>query len=237
VAKEKYKSMVTRSRIRRWLAAIPSTDFVAALTAVAAVITIGASIVGGNVRPEVMVYLSKSVWAAGIAGIILFVVIWFKTALEYKRRTFDPSAITQFQKAFDELEQQEIRAGAAKVCDDFLRSSQTMPHVEVDTWGQLPETGRHHVERILDYFTDLGFYLNGDQFSDEVVHHHLFFWIRGWYSVLKPYIEFYQRTEPVAYRNIDILYGRVAEIEKQSGGTKLLLETAQEKLEFLSNEL
>ena len=235
--KDKFKILVSDSRFRRWLSAIPSADFVAALTAVAAVITIGASVVGGNVKAEAMVYLSKSLWAAGFAGVILIFVIWFKTALEYRRRTYDPSAITQFQKAFDELEQQEIRAGAAKACDDFLRSGQTMPHVETDRWGQLPEAGRHHVERLLDYFTDLGFYLNGDHFSDEVVHHHLFFWIRGWYSVLKPYIEFYQRTEPAAYRHIDMLYGRVAEIEKQSGATKLLLETTQEKLEFLSNEL
>jgi len=39
---------------------------------------------------------------------------------------------------------------------------------------------------------DMGFYLNGDVFSEEMAHHNFFHWIRGWYSVLKSYIEVYQ---------------------------------------------
>ena len=232
-----YQSQVTRSRRRRWLAAIPSTDFVAAVTAVAAVITIGASIVGGTVKPETMFYLRWSVVGASVAAMLLGLVICFKTALEYKRRTYDPSLIIQFQRAFDNLEQKQIRANAAKACDEFLRSGSTMDHIEADRWGQLPQTARNAVEPVLDFFTDLGFYLYGDHFSDEVVHHHFFYWIQGWYSVLKPYIEYYQRSTPTAYPTIILLHGRTAEIERKSGGQSLLLTSIEEKLAFLQSEL
>jgi|SRR5581483_2414060 len=232
-----YHAQVTWSRFRRWLAAIPSTDFVAAVTAVAAVITIGASIVGGSVKPETLVYLYWSLLGAGIAAILLGLVIYFKTALEYKRRTYEPTVIIQFQQAFDDLEQKKIRANAAKACDEFLRSGSTMEHVETERWKTLPQAAKHAVEPVLDFFSDLGFYLYGDHFSDEVVHHHLFYWIRGWYSVLKPFIQHYQSTEPAAYSTIPLLHGRTAEIEKSSGGRSLLLTSLEEKLEFLRSEL
>jgi len=85
---------------------------------------------------------------------------------------------------------------------------------------------------------DLGFYLQGDQFSDEVAHHHFFHSIRGWYSNLESHIEYYRnvRNEKAAYENIQPLYDRVSRIEKGYDKPKLWLDTDQEKREFLNEE-
>jgi hypothetical protein len=95
----------------------------------------------------------------------------------------------------------------------------------------------------LDFFEDLGYYLNGDVFSDELTHHNFFHWIRGWYSVLKTYIEFYQEEkegedEKTTYCWIESLYQRTAEIEKE--GTqkpKLWLTKLEDMQDFLESEM
>ena len=83
------------------------------------------------------------------------------------------------------------------------------------------------VEPVLDFFEDLGFYLRGDQFSDEVAHHHFFHSIRGWYSNLESYVEYYRnvRNENAAYENIKPLHERLSRIEKGYDKPKLWLDT------------
>jgi hypothetical protein len=168
--------------------------------------------------------------AIGI-GAVLVLLLVVKTRLEYRRRTYDPTLIFEFQKTFDSLEDE--RCQAARVCMAFLDAPQ-----DSRNWRAVPKKKQEKVEPVLDFLEDLGFYLCGDQLSDEVTHHHFFHWIRGWYSNLESYIEYYRnvRHEAAAYENIKSLHHRVSRIEKLYDKPRLWLQTDQEKREFLNEE-
>ena len=179
-------------------------------------------------------------WLAMKAGLViallLVVILVVKTRLEYRRRTYDPTVILVFQKQFDEMDEDNIRKDAANVCGRYLELPDTDD--EKYRWLKIEDDDRDKLEPVLDFFEDLGFYLAGDQFSDEVTHHHFFPWIRGYYSILKPYIDYYRdkENEKATYVFIEQLYERVCEIEKTFPTVKLLLDTKIEKLEFLRDE-
>jgi len=219
---------------------IPIGDVIAALAALATVLTIGASMVGGN---EHSCLLMAFFWVFLFIGFgcLCFLVrmIVSKTKTECKRRTFDPASIAFLQTAFDQLETTRKRNCAAELCLEFLK----MEGEEKDRWKRIPKNKREEVEPVLDFLEDVGYYLNGDVISDELAHHNFFHWIRGWYSVLKNYIELYQEEkegedETTTYCWIESLYQRTAEIEKE--GTrkpKLWLTKSTDKQEFLESEL
>lgn len=231
----RYERAVWYSKFKRLLAAVPIADLLATFVALAAIVTIGASIVGGNVNAGTMRYL----WICGVvASVLLPVLIALlasKTWLEYQRRKFDPTLVWTFQKEFDGLA--DKRKEAAEVCFDFLRSDGRECN-ETNQWAAIGVGERLKVEPVLDCFEDVGFYLSGDQFSDEVTHHNFFHWIRGWYSVLRPYIEYYQtiKGERGAYIHVESLYRRTSVIERQYMKPKLLLTTDEDKLDFLREE-
>jgi hypothetical protein len=227
--------LVRFSKFKRLLAAVPIADLLATVVAVAAVITIGASIVGGSIKPETLLYLKFSETVAWILLVVFAVILASKTWLEYQRRVYDPSMIWTFQKEFDALE--DKRKEAAIVCLEFLRSNST-ERDETKRWAETDLTERIKVEPILDCFEDVGFYLAGDQFSDMVAHHNFFHWIRGWYCILAPYIEYYQITkgERSAYIHIEKLFWRTAEIERRCSPPQLLLTNNAQKIEFLREE-
>jgi hypothetical protein len=232
------KAIVEATRKSRRVSSRPIGDVIAALAALATVATVGASIVGGNAS-GLMGYFIGALVLAALCLVFLVRMVKVKTDTEYKRRTFDPVSIAFLQTAFDQLENDDKRDRAAKVCLKFLKTEGE----EKDRWKQIPKTEREEVEPVLDFFEDVGYYLNGDVFSDEIAHHNFFHWIRGWYSVLKSYIEFYQEEkdgedEKTTYCWIESLYQRTAEIEKE--GTqkpKLWLTNLKDKQDFLESEM
>jgi hypothetical protein len=223
-----------RVGLKRGFTSFPVLELIYALLAITAVATIAAILIGGrNMTPESTQFaLSVLHWAVFI-GIVLFLLIVVKTWLEYRRRTYDPTLIFQFQKEFDLLEEKCIRADGAKVCISFLERSE-----DSRQWKTVPRPEQEKLEPVLDFFEDLGFYLNGDQLSDEVAHHHFFHVLRGWYSNLELYIKYYRedRKQEAAYENIEPLYERVARIEKKYQRPILWLNSDKEKLEFLKEE-
>jgi hypothetical protein len=233
------KAVVDAARRRRWLSSLPIGDVIAALAALATVATVGASIVGGNAKDNLMIYFAVSLVVAFFCLPVFCTMVWVKTNTECKRRKFDPTSTAFLQSAFDQLETDGKRNRAAEVCLKFLK----MEGEEKDRWNRIPKSEREEVEPVLDFFEDAGYHLNGDVFSDELAHHNFFHWIRGWYSVLKGYIEFYQderdgEDEKTTYCWIESLYQRTAEIEKE--GTqkpKLWLTKLKDKQEFLESEL
>jgi hypothetical protein len=232
-----YKRVVYLAKVRRSLGSVPIGDTFTALAVIAAILTIGASIVGGNPDKKVLAdYLWASVIGASIVAAFLIAMIVAKTILEYKRRKFDSSLITGFQRQFDKLWDDGIRDKAARSCLMFLNVKSEKP--ERERWAKVNMAERQQIEDVLDFFEDLGFYLNGDEFSDKVVHHHFHHWIRGWFSVLETYIDYYQniRKEKSAYIWIAPLYHRVTEIEKCEAQPKLKLESVDAKIEFLREE-
>jgi len=232
----KYKIVVWFSRLRRVLASIPIADLLAFFVALAAILTIGASIVGGNVKPETLPFWEKSKSIAKVFAWVLGPVLLCKTWLEYNRRKYDPALIFQLQEDFEELDPK--REEAATVCIAFLQRAGEENEKEKERWKLVNPREREKVEPVLDFFEDVGFYLKGDQFSDEVVHHNCHHWIRGWYSVLKGYIECVHdvQKEKAAYVWIEPLFGRMSEIEKHYPDPQLLLTETKDKIEFLLSE-
>ncbi len=230
----KYKLVVWLSKGRRVLASIPIADLLAFAVSVAAILTIGASIVGGNVKPETLPFWTASKSVAKWFAIILIPILISKTWLECNRRRYDPALIFTLQKDFESLETK--RAEAATVCIAFLRKTDEPD--ETKRWTLVDSREREKVEPVLDFFEDVGFYLHGDQFSDDVVHHNCHHWVRGWYSVLKPYIDYVHNVqkEKAAYVWIEALFGRLTEIEKHYPDPQTLLTDTKDKIEFLLSE-
>jgi hypothetical protein len=171
-------------------------------------------------------------------AIVLFVVLIPKTMLEYRKKTFDYELISKYDEKFESLD--HARQKAAKVCKSYLNLEKNGSD-EVSKWEFIDKHDRSRIEPILDFFEDLGFYLKGDQFSDLVVHHYFYHWIRGYYSVLKSYIDFYRKEngDESAYIHIESLFQRVSvvEIEQKYKYPKLLLDSKEEKIDFIEDEI
>jgi hypothetical protein len=229
------EGIIKSARKRRCVSSLPTGDVIATIAAIATIAPVAITIFSGNMKGSLIALLVVVV----IGMVFLVWMVKEKTQSEYKRRTFDPASIAFLQDAFDQLEKGGGRNRAAEVCLNFLK----MEGEEKNRWKQIPKAEREEVEPVLDFFEDAGYYLNGDIFSDELAHHNFFHWIRGWYSILKTYIEFYQEEkdhedEKTTYCWIESLYRRTAEIEKE--GThkpKLWLAKLDDKQAFLESEM
>lgn len=218
------------------MTAIPIADLLTVILIVVAVVAIGATFIGGNANPQTMPYLWTAWRVAFWTGVVLIVLLILKTRVEYKRRKFDYTLAFIFDEWFEKLKSQ--RSEAAKVCKRYLDLKSQKG--EVEKWGDIAVDDREKVEPVLDFFEDLGFYLHGDQISDEVAHHHYYHWLLGYYSVLESYIEFYHKHdpngEPSGYVWIGPLFDRLSEIEKTRPRPTLILKSYEAKTDFLKEE-
>jgi len=128
----------------------------------------------------------------------------FQTLLEYRRRTHDPTWILRYQEQFDSSTMIEKRAAAADV---LLSHKGKLAEIEEN--GDDLEV----IDDVLDFFEDLGFYESGDQVSPEVVHHHFYHWIRGYWHAARPYIEAWRKRERTRWNHIEKLFEKVTAIE------------------------
>ncbi len=180
--------------------------------------------------------LGKCVWLG--LGLIIFLVIVLipKTILEYRRQTYDYDLISKYDEKFEGLD--PVRQKAAKVCKDYLNLDKSGTD-EVNKWEFINKHDRSRVEPVLDFFEDLGFYVKGDRISDLIVHHYFYHWIRGYYSVLKSYIEFYRKEsgDKSAYIYIEPLFKRMSVVEEKNEFQKFFLDTKEEKIDFIDDEI
>jgi len=220
------------AKLRRFHTSIPTGDLQTAIIVVVGIVTLVAPFLGGNMTSENSPVVWMAFKVAVVVGLVLIGLLLIKTRLEYRRRTYDPTLMLEFQRIFDGLEDE--RDQAAKVCMTFLK---TPEHER--KWASVKKIDREKVEPVLDWLDDLGFFLHGDQISDEVIHHAFFHWIRGWYSNLEAHAKYCQEVEneKAAYEHIKPLLDRISEIEKRYERTKLWLSTDTEKLDFLEDEL
>jgi hypothetical protein len=224
-------SSACAAKIKRAVTSIPTADLLATLGVIATIVTVAASLAGTEVKPETTPLIWLILRIAIVVGTVFLVLLIVRTRLEYRRRTFDPTLILQFQATWDGMEQ--VREEAAKACEKYL----SFPEESRD-WQRIEKTDREMVEPVLDFFEDLGFYLKGDQFSDEVVYHHFYHWIRGWYSNLESYVEYYRhkKKEMAAYTCIQDLYELTSRLERKSPQATVFLKSDAEKRAFLAEE-
>jgi hypothetical protein len=147
---------------------------------------------------------------------------------EYRRRTYDPTWVLKFSDIFDGEEMMLTRSKASR----FLKENK----------GQLDDEARDSpdVDDLLDFFEDLGFFMQGDQITAEAAHHAFYHWIRGYYSTTQPYLKVGREKKPPCWEHVEMLYNVTNQIEreiikKSHKSKKFLDEKDTEK--FLDEEI
>jgi len=158
----------------------------------------------------------------GVVGVFLLIG---QAYAEYQHRAYDPTWAFKFDERFYGGEIKDSRCKAANV----LKNNR----------GNLrrTDTDLEDIDDLLVFLEDIGFFVQGDQISPEVAHHHFYHWIRGYYLASRPYIEAWQANtaEPPRWKHIEKLFGVTSEIETKGGGRDTL--TGEKILEFLDQEI
>ncbi len=150
---------------------------------------------------------------ATISGLVLLLAVILLAAtlsirhqanVEYERLSYDPTMILKWQDTFDDLCESGKVAKAATLSKEFLK---------VNDWSKVANA--NEIEYVLDFLDDLGFYLDGNLFSDEVVHHHFYHYIRLFLQKGVFYIDQERKrlNEPKKWEHCELLLARVTAIE------------------------
>ncbi len=148
--------------------------------------------------------------------------------LEYKRRIHDPTLALHYQSLFDQ-QYLKKRLHAAEVL--LKHNPEELQEIEKK------ESELYPIDDLLDFFEDLGFYAEGDQISQVVVHNHFYYWFQGYWSKAHFYAEAWQQKDkdPARWEHIQKLFDLTSQIEASKGGVKLL--TLEKANEFLESEI
>lgn len=148
--------------------------------------------------PTWMVVYVVLALVVGLAFLIL------QTALEFKRKTYDPTWALRYQEMWDQAE--KLRSKAA---DILLRKKNDLS--EIDKY----EAQLCSIDNVLDILEDIGFYVEGDQISAEVAHHHFYHWIRLYWCAAHPYIRAWRKKpgEGARWSHIEPLFDKTSRIE------------------------
>jgi hypothetical protein len=79
--------------------------------------------------------------------------------------------------------------------------------------------------------------LQGDQITPEVAHHAFHYWIRGYYSAAKPYLENKQQQRLTQWEWVPFLLEATHEIEVERNGQVKKLLDAPDVEKFLAEEM
>src|SRR2546428_9344749 len=144
-------------------------------------------------------------WPLLIIVIVLLLglgFICYQTRLNYKRSTYDPTWALRFQTKFDQMGRQRLAAATLLRDKRDLLSDVKKNQKELEG-----------VDDGLDFFEDVGFYMQGDYITPEVAHHQFYHWLRGYYLSGRPYIDAWQAIESARWENVENLYRATNEIE------------------------
>jgi hypothetical protein len=196
----------------------------------AAVLVAGGAIIGGLVvalatAVSTLAAPNLPAWVIGalIGGLLLLIL---QAIAEYKKRQYDPTLIFTFDERFNSAHIRKARSTACQV----LKQNR----------GGMRQQSREYrdIDDVLDFLEDLGFYLHGQQISPEVVHHHFYHWIRGYYTTAQDYIQTVQNNEPTQWEYIKRLYDLTSSVERRK--TKMKREhapTEEELQSFFDDEI
>lgn len=160
-----------------------------------------------------------------ISAVIGFLLI-LRAFSEYRQRTYDQTWITHFKVEFDEDTMKQARHLASNTMKQFQGRLRTEN-------SQLKD-----IDGVLDFFDELGFYVIGDQISPEVAHQSFYYWIRGYYTAARDYLEYYQSKESTTWEHIKPLYELTHEVERTASKGQFVGSLSAEKLnEFLDDEI
>ena len=160
----------------------------------------------------------------------LFLIL--QTYFEYRRRTYDPTWALKYQDIWDESE--PLRSKAAKI---LLEHKDDLSQIDEDENEALLSP----IDDVLDILEDIGFYMQGDQLSAEVAHHHFYHWIRGYWCAAESYIRAWQKKETARWQHLKKLFEETSAIEssidKRAKEKPMLSEKNIEIEKFLKGEI
>ncbi|HEX4117976.1 MAG TPA: hypothetical protein VHX99_04180 [Rhizomicrobium sp.] len=164
-------------------------------------------------------------WVLG-AAVLAFILLLIQAAAEYQRRTYDLTWIFKYDERFSSKEIKEHRVLAATTIKKHQKSLRRV------------DTDLDDIDDVLDFFDELGFNEQGGQISPEVLHQNFHYWIRGYYSATKEYIEAWREKQPSRWEYVEELYKITDAVAlERDGGKPRGLLTAPELEQFLNEEM
>jgi hypothetical protein len=161
------------------------------------------------------VWVLLAVWAA---------LMLFQMNAEYRKRTYDPTLLLRFTDEFHGEEMEGMRCEASR----FLKTNVGRPAGEASS----------ELSKLFDFFDQVGFLLQGDQFTAESAHHAFHHWIRGYWSAARDYASAAQAKDPSLWEFVEVVFDMTDQIEKERVKNKpkrFLDEAGIEK--FLDEEI
>ena len=76
--------------------------------------------------------------------------------------------------------------------------------------GEITKPELASMDDVLDFLEDLGFYQRADHISPELVHHHFFHWVRGYWQAAETYINAWRKKEPARWSHVEELFEQLA---------------------------
>ncbi len=164
-------------------------------------------------------------WVLLIGVLAAAVLLAMRWRSEYRRRTFDPTWVLKFGDTFDSGEMKKTRAAAAR---DLKRNASKLGDTDYLSGN---------IDDVLDFFDDLGFYVQGDQLTPEVTHHAFYYWVRGYYLAARPYLEHAQIDRPNQWQWVPWLFEATHELETKNNhaGAKRNLSDSEMR-QFIAEE-
>jgi hypothetical protein len=137
-----------------------------------------------------------------VSVVLASLFLFFKSYFTYKKLTYDPTWGLKFQEIFDKMIQERHKAAKA------LREHR----------DKLSPTGKNRkllsdVDDVLDFFSDVGFYCEGDQISPEVAYNHFYYWLRHYWVASRDYVSARRAEEEKMWGNLEELFETLCEIE------------------------
>jgi hypothetical protein len=170
-------------------------------------------------------------WRSLLVIIVLLIgaaFICWQTRLNYRRKTYDPTWIQKYQDKFDGMGSERLEAAATLLIRNTREELK-----DLSTTEKRNELAR--IDDVLDFFDDIGFYIQGDYITPEVAHHHFFHWIRGYYLSAEDYIFEWRTIESGRWNHLEELYRVVCRLEAEE--KRRMKEKAFDRTEFLKDEV
>ena len=209
-----------RSKIKRFSRSVPEGYVALAITASLALI----GIVRGAGARWLVTWL--------IAGIVLsLVLILLQSYLKYMKDKYDPTLALHYEQTFDK----EMEATRSKAAQSLKENKHNLSEIDNADFKKKLEV----IDPVLDFLDSLGFYLQGEQISDVVMHQHSYYWIRGYWIASQPYITAWRskQREGPRWEHIETLFEATCGIECLRGKTTRERERGINIDEFLDEEI
>jgi len=137
---------------------------------------------------------------------VLALLLGFQMNAEYKRRTYDPKWMLTFDEDFAS---DDMRRKRAKAAGDIKKNRAQL----ADETFKSPQ-----LDDVFDFFEGVGFLMQGDEITPEYAHQAFYYWLDGYYSAGREYIEKVQKSEPTRWECVKGLFDLTSEVEKERLG-------------------